>query len=200
MFFRRRTRASGHRAFRRGEGRVRVAGPDAAPGWVDQRDPLQQAEPRTGRRAVEVWNSADGTAWTKRGVPAPNDPETNRMNHAAGLAKNGDLLVLVSGWTNLKQPQRPSRPTSATTSYRPGSVAASTAAGPGRRSRSFPRPMRAGRITFPSATSSRARTARSMSHATAANSPTLPKAPRRRATGPGISAAMTMAGRGGGFR
>lgn len=57
--------------------------------------------------AVEVWNSPDGTTWTKRGVPAPNDPDTNRMNHAAGLAKNGDLLILVSGWTNVKQPQRP---------------------------------------------------------------------------------------------
>ena len=60
--------------------------------------------------AIEVWNSPDGEAWTKRGVPAPNEPETNRMNHAAGLAKNGDLLVLCSGWTNVKQPQRPKQP------------------------------------------------------------------------------------------
>src|SRR5688500_6676557 len=29
------------------------------------------------------------------------------MNVAAGLAKNGDLVVLCSGWTNVKQPQRP---------------------------------------------------------------------------------------------
>jgi hypothetical protein len=29
------------------------------------------------------------------------------MNVAAGLAKNGDLLVLCSGWTDVKQPQRP---------------------------------------------------------------------------------------------
>lgn len=57
--------------------------------------------------AVECWNSADGQFWTKRGIPAPNEPETNRMNVAAGLAKNGDLLVLCSGWTNVKQPQRP---------------------------------------------------------------------------------------------
>ncbi len=57
--------------------------------------------------AVEVWNSADGQFWEKRGIPAPNEPHTNRMNHAAGLAKNGDLIVLCSGWTDVKQPQRP---------------------------------------------------------------------------------------------
>ncbi len=57
--------------------------------------------------AAECWNSPDGEFWTKRGIPAPNDPHTNRMNVAAGLAKNGDLLVLCSGWTDVKQPQRP---------------------------------------------------------------------------------------------
>jgi hypothetical protein len=57
--------------------------------------------------AVECWNSAHGEFWEKRGIPAPNEPHTNRMNHAAGLAKNGDLLVLCSGWTDVKQPQRP---------------------------------------------------------------------------------------------
>ena len=51
--------------------------------------------------------SKDGVLWEKRGHPAPNDPNTIRMNHAAGLAKNGDLLVLCSGWTNQKQPERP---------------------------------------------------------------------------------------------
>ena len=43
--------------------------------------------------AAECWNSADGEFWERRGIPAPNDPHTNRMNVAAGLAKNGDLLV-----------------------------------------------------------------------------------------------------------
>jgi hypothetical protein len=57
--------------------------------------------------AVECWNSKDGQFWEKRGIPAPNEPQTNRMNVAAGLAKNGDLLVLCSGWTDVKQPQRP---------------------------------------------------------------------------------------------
>ncbi len=67
------------------------------------------SEPSHGQVAgdPECWASADGVKWEKRGVPAPNEPDTNRMNLAAGLAKNGDLLVLCSGWTNLKQPQRP---------------------------------------------------------------------------------------------
>jgi hypothetical protein len=60
--------------------------------------------------AAECWASSDGRFWEKRGVPAPNDPSTNRMNVAAGLAKNGDLLVLCSGWTDVKQPQRPKQP------------------------------------------------------------------------------------------
>lgn len=53
---------------------------------------------------VECWASKDGRFWEKRGIPAPHDPGTNRMNVAAGLAKNGDLLVIVSGWT-LKDPK-----------------------------------------------------------------------------------------------
>ncbi len=57
--------------------------------------------------AAECWNSSDGEFWTKRGIPAPNAPDTNRMNVACGLAKNGDLLVLCSGWTNEKQPDVP---------------------------------------------------------------------------------------------
>ncbi|WP_414660304.1 sialidase family protein [Horticoccus sp. 23ND18S-11] len=56
---------------------------------------------------VEVWASQDGAFWEKRGHPAPNDPRTVRMNVAAGLARNGDLLVLCSGWTDVKQPDRP---------------------------------------------------------------------------------------------
>lgn len=60
--------------------------------------------------AAECWNSPDGAFWTRRGIPAPNEENTNRMNVAAGLAKNGDLLVLCSGWTDVKQPQRPKQP------------------------------------------------------------------------------------------
>ena len=54
--------------------------------------------------AAECWASKDGRFWEKRGIPAPNAPSTNRMNVAAGLAKNGDLLVACSGWSNLQQP------------------------------------------------------------------------------------------------
>ncbi len=57
--------------------------------------------------AAECWNSPDGAFWTKRGIPAPNDPHTNRMNLAGGLAKSGDLLVICSGWTDVAQPPRP---------------------------------------------------------------------------------------------
>lgn len=56
---------------------------------------------------IECWASEDGERWEKRGNPAPHTPNTVRMNHAAGLTKNGDLLVLCSGWTNEKRPQRP---------------------------------------------------------------------------------------------
>lgn len=54
---------------------------------------------------VECWSSRDGRFWERRGVPAPHEPETNRMNVAAGLAKNGDLLVIASGW--ISRPPRP---------------------------------------------------------------------------------------------
>ncbi|MDQ3624936.1 MAG: glycoside hydrolase [Verrucomicrobiota bacterium] len=56
---------------------------------------------------VECWASKNGELWSRAGTPAQHEPDTIRMNHAAGLAKNGDLLVLVSGWTNVKQPERP---------------------------------------------------------------------------------------------
>ena len=50
---------------------------------------------------VECWASTDGgRKWGLRGVPAPHEPRTNRMNVAAGLAANGDLLVLASGWSH----------------------------------------------------------------------------------------------------
>ena len=59
---------------------------------------------------VECWASADGTQWEKRSVITQHEPDTIRMNHAAGLAKNGDLIVLCSGWTNVKQSERPKQP------------------------------------------------------------------------------------------
>lgn len=56
---------------------------------------------------VECWTSADGELWQKNGTPTTHEPGTIRMNHAFGLAANGDLLVLCSGWTDAKQPERP---------------------------------------------------------------------------------------------
>ncbi len=50
---------------------------------------------------VEVWGTEDGGRfWKLRGVAAAHEPGTNRMNVACGLAANGDLLVLSSGWSN----------------------------------------------------------------------------------------------------
>lgn len=59
---------------------------------------------------VECWTSPNGEFWTKAGMPTQHEPNTIRMNHAAGLAKNGDLIVLCSGWTNEQQPGRPKQP------------------------------------------------------------------------------------------
>ncbi len=66
-------------------------------------------QPSHGQREgeIEAWATRDGVAWTKRGRPAPADPHTVRMNVAVGLAANGDLLVICSGWTDAKHPDRP---------------------------------------------------------------------------------------------
>ena len=48
---------------------------------------------------VECWASNDGgRSWKLRGVPAPHESGTVRMNVAAGLAHDGSLIVLSSGW------------------------------------------------------------------------------------------------------
>ena len=50
---------------------------------------------------VDCWATVDGgKTWQKRGTPAPHEPDTNRMNVAAGTANSGDLLVVASGWSN----------------------------------------------------------------------------------------------------
>lgn len=48
--------------------------------------------------AVCYASSDGGRTWQLRGVPAPNEPGTNRMNLAAGLSNDGALVTLVSGW------------------------------------------------------------------------------------------------------
>ncbi len=59
---------------------------------------------------VDCWASRDGLTWEKRSTITRHAPHTIRMNHAAGLAKNGDLVVLCSGWTDVQQPDRPKQP------------------------------------------------------------------------------------------
>lgn len=59
---------------------------------------------------VECWESADGgRTWKLCGIPATHEPGTNRMNVAAGLAGNGDLIVIASGWSD-RPPRGESRP------------------------------------------------------------------------------------------
>jgi len=60
---------------------------------------------------VECWATTDGgRTWHKRGTPAPHEPETNRMNVAAGRANNGDLVVIASGWSNRYPPGKKGAP------------------------------------------------------------------------------------------
>lgn len=57
---------------------------------------------------VECWRSVDGGATWKFGSAATqHEPDTIRMNHGAGLAANGDLIVLTSGWTDRYPPDIP---------------------------------------------------------------------------------------------
>jgi hypothetical protein len=56
---------------------------------------------------VECWRSSDGEFWERAGVAAPHEPQTVRMNHAAGLTRNGDLLVLCSGWSHVAPTKGP---------------------------------------------------------------------------------------------
>lgn len=67
---------------------------------------------------VECWASTDGHFWEKRGTPAVHVPGTNRMNVAAGLAGNGDLIVIASGWS-LKAAENPDNPPSLVAVLRP---------------------------------------------------------------------------------
>lgn len=56
---------------------------------------------------IECWSTADGLKWEKQSTITSHEPGTVRMNHAAGLDADGNLVVLCSGWTNNKQPERP---------------------------------------------------------------------------------------------
>jgi len=71
-------------------------------------------QPCHGTRAgdVECWATTDGgRTWHKRGTPARHENEhSNRMNVAAGLAGNGDLLVIASGWSGLDASGKQGKP------------------------------------------------------------------------------------------
>ena len=60
-----------------------------------------------GEGDIDCWASSDGVTWKRRSTVTQHEPNTIRMNCAAGLARNGDLVVLCSGWTNEKQAERP---------------------------------------------------------------------------------------------
>lgn len=50
---------------------------------------------------LACWVSGDeGRTWSHAGVPVPHVPGIARMNHAAGVAGNGDLIAIVGGHDN----------------------------------------------------------------------------------------------------
>lgn len=50
---------------------------------------------------LDCWASTDGgETWRYRGRPAQHEPGTNRMNCAAGIAADGQVVVLCSGWAD----------------------------------------------------------------------------------------------------
>ncbi|MHC4874293.1 MAG: sialidase family protein [Planctomycetota bacterium] len=51
---------------------------------------------------VECWISKDsGVSWEFRSKAVPNESGTNRMNHAAGMGQNKDIIVICGGWDNI---------------------------------------------------------------------------------------------------
>ena len=60
---------------------------------------------------LDCWASEDGgQTWRFRGRPAAHEPGTNRMNCAAGIAANGDVVVLCSGWADRNKRGDPINP------------------------------------------------------------------------------------------
>jgi hypothetical protein len=64
-------------------------------------------QPNHGRTEgdVDCWGSVDGNFWNRLSTITRHEPETVRMNHAAGLNADGDLVVLCNGWDKVA-PQR----------------------------------------------------------------------------------------------
>ena len=60
---------------------------------------------------LDCWASRDGgLQWRLLGRVAPHEPGTNRMNCAAGIAGNGDVVVLCSGWADRGPQGTPAAP------------------------------------------------------------------------------------------
>ena len=54
---------------------------------------------------LDCWASEDeGKTWHFRGRPAEHEPTTNRMNRSAGIANNGDIVVLWSSASSARAP------------------------------------------------------------------------------------------------
>lgn len=59
---------------------------------------------------VACWASQDeGLTWVPRGTVTAHEPKTVRMNHAMGLDRNGNLVALAGGWTDVQQPNAEKR-------------------------------------------------------------------------------------------
>lgn len=61
---------------------------------------------------VDCWASTDdGRTWQRRGTAAPRGSATeNRMNIAAGLTADGELIMVASGWSEPGNPEADGRP------------------------------------------------------------------------------------------
>lgn len=65
----------------------------------------------TAEGDMDLWASGDGGAsWEFRGRPGPRDANTLRNHQAVGHARNGDLIVLTTGWTNEYAPGKSGPP------------------------------------------------------------------------------------------
>lgn len=89
---------------------------------------------------IDCWASANGIRWEKRSTITRHAPQTIRMNHAAGLAANGDLVVLCSGWTDELQPGRPKQPPFREAILRPWVLRSKDAGRSWEKRESFPEP------------------------------------------------------------
>lgn len=50
---------------------------------------------------IDCWGSVDGQFWNRLSTITRHTPETVRMNHAAGLNADGDIVILCNGWDKI---------------------------------------------------------------------------------------------------